>query len=77
VATSIRSKVLLVFEGEQGVQLFRTAQIDVTALSPVSTTGTTSGDVFLASECQAAVSAITGFDEDLRVINEHRETTRP
>jgi hypothetical protein len=44
----------------------------IAAVAPIAATRAAAGNIFLAAECEATVPAVTGFDGDNYLIDEHR-----
>jgi hypothetical protein len=62
-------------EVDQGVQIAGCHEVDVTAFAPVAAVGTTERYVLFATEADAAVAAVAGFDADANFVNEFHGAT--
>ena len=71
VASPACFEVLPIFEGEQGIEMSGAAKVEVPAIAAVAAAGSSPRNIFLPSEGQTAVSAVSCFDMDFCVINEH------
>ena len=71
VASPASFEVLPIFKGEQGIEMSGSPKVEVPAVAAISAAGSSPRDIFLPSEGQTAVPAISCFDLDFCVINEH------
>jgi hypothetical protein len=72
VTAAFGAKCVVEAEFQQGIFVGIRRDVDIAAIAPVAAARATSGDEFLPSEGDAAVSAVAGFDCDFGFVDEHR-----
>ena len=60
-------------EMQEGVVVRIGDHHDVATASPIPTTGPATRNVFFATECEAAIAAISGFNSDFYFVYEHAD----
>jgi hypothetical protein len=74
MATSLDFENTLVLEMQQRIHAGCALEIGISALSPVTATGSATRDKLLAPECHAAIPAVAGYHLDLGTID--KQATR-
>jgi hypothetical protein len=77
VAAALGLVFRVISKVKKSIVVFARDQNDIPATAPVTSTGTASGNVFFATECEAAIAAVTGLYLDDNFIDKHAKNKRP